>query len=76
MPSLPSNLHIGSGLRATRILIDRPMTPDPKEGRSSPTKRFNTVGGNTLSVDTSTTPPARLVGLEYTNQSNGTDMVY
>lgn len=75
MASLPSNLQIGPGLRATRIFIDRPMTHDLKAGRSSSTKRFNTVGRNTLLVDTPTTPPARIVGLEFIDQSNRTGNV-
>lgn len=64
MASLPPNLYIGSNLRATRILIDRPMTTHAQKGQS-PTK--SNVGGSTLSVDTSSTPPARIIGLEYTN---------
>ncbi|KAI9235262.1 MAG: hypothetical protein BYD32DRAFT_61212 [Podila humilis] len=68
MASLPPNLYIGSDLRATKILIDRPMTTHAQDGQS-PSK--SNVDGSTLSVDTSSTPPARIIGLEYTNRTGG-----
>ncbi|KAI8358008.1 hypothetical protein B0O80DRAFT_272544 [Mortierella sp. GBAus27b] len=71
LSALPPNLCISPNLRASKILVDKPIintpavTPTPK-----PVRRFSSIRNesplNHLTIDTATLAPARTVGLEVT----------
>ncbi|KAF9124170.1 hypothetical protein BGW39_008401 [Mortierella sp. 14UC] len=73
--SLPTNISIGSGLCATRILIDQPVNnSQPSSATATDTStspraemRLNSIGGsqrNILTIDTTPLAVPRAVGLE------------
>ncbi|KAF9085552.1 hypothetical protein BGX23_009552 [Mortierella sp. AD031] len=75
MQSLPANISIGSGLCATKILIDQPVSnPQPSSTETTttttpprPVMRLNSIGEsqrNILTIDTTPLAVPRAVGLE------------
>ncbi|KAF9156960.1 hypothetical protein BG015_009333 [Linnemannia schmuckeri] len=77
--SLPSNISIGSGLCATRILIDQPVSNSHPSSTSTdsptphPVMRLNSIGEsqqNILTIDTSPLAVPRAVGLEVNSMHN------
>ncbi|KAF8953982.1 hypothetical protein BGZ46_003087 [Entomortierella lignicola] len=75
MSSLPSNICIGPKIRATRILIDKPITPQNITiSNPRPIRRFSSFKGTTdLTINTSTITPSRTIGLEVASIEDSKD---